>query len=87
MCNQAVSLLAAAIESRGIPTVCLMLLREVAEHVRPPRALVVPYPHGFPLGKPHDPAGQREVLRAALALLGRTDVPLVTDFEDSTRGR
>lgn len=82
MCNQAVSLLAAAIESRGIPTVCLMLLREVAERVRPPRALAVPYPHGFPLGKPHDPVVQRNVLRAALALLERTDVPFVSDFEE-----
>lgn len=82
MCNQAVSLLAAAIESRGIPTVCLMLLREVAERVRPPRALAVPYPHGFPLGKPHDLVVQRNVLRAALALLERTDVPFVSDFED-----
>lgn len=71
MCNQAVSLLAAAIERRGIPTVCVMLLREIAEKVRPPRALWVPYPHGYPLGAPHDAALQKRVMLDAFALLER----------------
>jgi hypothetical protein len=79
MCNQAVSLMAAAIERRGIATVCLVLLREVAEKVRPPRALFVPYPHGYPLGKPHDAELQRRILLEALALLPRADVPLLHD--------
>jgi hypothetical protein len=48
MCNQAVSLIAAEIERRGIPTVCVILLREIAERVRPPRALSVPFPLGYP---------------------------------------
>jgi hypothetical protein len=81
MCNQAVSLIAAEIERRGISTVCLVLLREVAEKVRPPRALVVPFEHGFPLGRPHDPEGQRQVIRAALALLERdARPPLIVDY-------
>ena len=37
MCNQAVGLIAAELELRGITTVCIVLLREVAEKVRPPR--------------------------------------------------
>lgn len=53
------------------------LLREVAEKVRPPRALVVPFRHGFPLGAPHDAGLQRRVIEAALALLDRDDVPLI----------
>jgi hypothetical protein len=77
MCNQTVSLLAAAIESRGIPTVCIVLLREVAEKVRPPRALFVPYPHGFPLGMPNDAATQRRVMREALALLDEPHGPVL----------
>jgi hypothetical protein len=79
MCNQTVSLIAAEIERRGIATVCVMLLREVAEKVRPPRALVVPFAHGFPLGKPHDAEEQKKVMRAALALLDR-DAPLIADY-------
>ncbi len=81
MCNQAVSLIAAEIEKRGIPTTCVMLLREIAEKVRPPRALCVPFPFGYPLGKPHDAEGQRSVLRAALALLEREGpAPVITDY-------
>jgi len=50
MCNQSVGLIASVIEKSGIPTVCLSLLREVAEKVRPPRTLFVPFPIGYPLG-------------------------------------
>ena len=81
MCNQAVGLIAAELELRGITTVCIVLLREVAEKVRPPRALAVPFRHGFPLGAPHDAGLQRRVIEAALALLDRNDVPLIADME------
>ncbi len=81
MCNQTVGLIAAELERRGIPTVCIELLREVAERVRPPRSLVVPYPHGYPLGKPNDPDLQRQVVIAALALLAReAQPPLIVDL-------
>ena len=74
MCNQAVSLVGAECERRGVATVTIQLLREVAEAVRPPRALLVPFPHGFPLGAPGDPAGQRAVVEAALGLLVRKEL-------------
>jgi hypothetical protein len=81
MCNQAVSLLAAVIEQRGIPTACIILLREIAEKVRPPRALAVPFPHGYPLGAPHDAEKQRDVIVAALRLLEREGPPpLLADY-------
>jgi hypothetical protein len=81
MCNQAVCLLAAEIERRGIATVCLMLLREIAEQVRPPRALALPYPHGYPLGAPNDAQTQREVMMRAFAMLDREGPgPLLDDF-------
>lgn len=82
MCNQAVSLIAAEIERRGIPTVCLMLLREVAEKVRPPRALLVPYPHGFPLGRPNDAELQRRILLRALELLSRPSGPVLEEWRE-----
>jgi|GEM_PF-384289 len=69
MCNQTVSLVAAEMERRGIVTVVVQLLRNVAEAVGPPRALCVPFRFGYPLGAPDDPALQQSVLEAALSLV------------------
>ena len=69
MCNQAVGLVAAELERQGITTVALQLLREVALRVRPPRALFVPFPHGYPLDAPRAPERQHRVLEAALCVL------------------
>jgi D-proline reductase (dithiol) PrdB len=81
MCNQAVGLIAAELEQRGITTVCVVLLREVAEKVRPPRALFVPFRHGYPLGLPNDAATQRTVIEAALRIVERdADPPILITF-------
>lgn len=76
-------LVAAELERQGIATVVIQLLREVAERVRPPRALYVPYPHGYPLGLPGDAAGQRRVIECALRLLEDPArvAPVLVDFE------
>ena len=84
MCNQTVSLIAAELERQGISTVCLVLLREIAEAVRPPRALAVPFAHGFPLGEVHDPEGQRSVIESALRLLESEGKPgMIEDYRGS----
>jgi hypothetical protein len=75
MCNQTVGLVAAELERRGISTVCLILLREIAAKVRPPRALWVPFPHGYPLAKPGSPDAQRAVIEAAFRLLEESPGP------------
>jgi hypothetical protein len=82
MCSQAVCLMAAELERRGISTVAIVLLREVAETVRPPRALFVPFRHGYPLEKPGDPVRQRAVLEAMLAMLEEPALapPALVDF-------
>ncbi len=82
MCNQTVSLVAAELERQGISTVVLILLKEVAEEVRPPRALAVPFPHGYPLDRPDDPERQHAVIEAALRLFEgpETAGPVLTDF-------
>jgi hypothetical protein len=87
MCNQAVCLVAAALERCGIATVALVLLREVAERVRPPRALAVPFRHGYPLGAAGEPALQHEVLEAALRMLEDASLapPALRDFAAATR--
>lgn len=74
--------MAAELERRGIATVTVILLREVALKVRPPRALFVPFPHGYPLNSPGRPDRQHAVIEAALRLLEQTDAepPLLADF-------
>jgi D-proline reductase (dithiol) PrdB len=81
MCNQTVGLIAAEIERQGISTVCIVLLRSVAEAVRPPRALWVPYKHGYPLGEPDNAKVQRDVIEAALQLIATTEgAPVLKEF-------
>jgi len=83
MCNQAVSLVAAELERRGIATVAIQLLRDVAKRVRPPRALFVPFRHGYPLDAPLIPAKQHAVIEAALRVLEDSALqpPTLVDFE------
>ncbi len=69
-------LVARELESRGIATVSLMLLREVAEKVCPPRSLVVPeFGWGQPLGPPGDAALHRRVALEALEMIWETREP------------
>jgi len=77
MCNQTVSLVAAEIERHGIPTVEQIYLREAAVALRPPRALLVPFPHGYALGAPCDTDLQLSVLRQTFALLDENGLPPV----------
>jgi D-proline reductase (dithiol) PrdB len=81
MCHQTVGLIQGFIEAEGIPTVSLSLLREVTGRVRPPRALFVPRPMGYPLGEPGRPDLQESILLAALALLSRVEAgPILEEF-------
>ena len=79
------SLVAAELERRGISTVVVQLLRLAAEKVKPPRALAVPFRHGYPLDSPNDPAKQRAVLEAALSILENKSVmpPTIVDYQGS----
>ncbi|MGB5747894.1 MAG: hypothetical protein WBM69_12985 [Desulfobacterales bacterium] len=79
------SLVAAELEQRGISTVVIQLLRLATEKVRPPRALVVPYRHGYPLGSANDPEKQGSVLTAALNLLTDPALkpPAIVDYRGS----
>ena len=74
-------LIQSVIERSGIPTVSITACRELTEKVRPPRALFVDRPFGYPLGAPADAPVQTRIILAALSLLGRrVDEPLIVDF-------
>jgi hypothetical protein len=74
--------LARALETEGIATTSISMVREHSEKVKPPRALFVPFPFGHALGRPDDPALQHRVLRAALDLLAEPSGPVLRDFPE-----
>ena len=57
------------------------MLEKITAKIRPPRALSVPYPLGYPLGEPNSPLLQTAILRQLLALLQRDDVPVLEDLK------
>jgi hypothetical protein len=69
-------------------TASITMLPEVTRKVRVPRALAVPYPLGYPLGPPDDPAQQRRILLvlALLALAEARDVPRLESLEEHLGG-
>ncbi len=75
-------MLARALETAGIATTSISMVREHSEKTKPPRALFVPFPFGYALGRPDDPALQHRVLRAALDLLAEPVGPVLRDFPD-----
>lgn len=80
MCNQSVGLIQRAIEYSGIATVSISLLREITEKIRSPRALFVPFPLGYPLGEANNVALQTRIMRTALELLSRSDIPVLQAY-------
>lgn len=68
-------LIARAIEAAGIPTVCVVMNRDIAENVGIPRALHVHFPYGAPLGPAGNTDTQRNVIREALGLFESAGEP------------
>lgn len=56
-------------EESGIRTVSITMSAEMTAHVQPPRALLVDFPLGHPMGRPNDPDMGSRVLREALEVL------------------
>ncbi len=80
MCHQSVGLIQRAIEYAGMTTVSISVLKEITEKIRPPRALFVLYPLGYPLGEPDNSELQTRIMRAAFSLLARNDFPVLESF-------
>jgi hypothetical protein len=75
------------LEERGFSTVTVASVRVQAEKTRPPRAIWTPAMLGRPMGEPGDAEFQLRFLRTALALLERTDGPVILeDFPDDPPG-
>jgi len=78
-----VSAIAHHLESEGIATTLIALIRLHAEKARPPRALWVPFQLGRPVGAPLNKAFQHRVLSIALSLLEKdAATPILEDFPE-----
>ncbi len=75
MCSQVVGLLARVVESRGIATVNVSLVRAQSEMVKPPRTVFVKWPFAHPLGEPFNRNQQRQIIHDALKVLLTTKKP------------
>ncbi len=62
-------------EENDLPTVVLTPVPEFHNAVGIPRSAAIAYPFGRPVGEVHDQQGQRDVLRAAIAMLETADTP------------
>jgi len=63
-----------AIERRGIATVSITVARDVTEHVKPPRAVFVPFMMGHHFGVPFHCDLQRRIIVAALDRILQAEV-------------
>jgi hypothetical protein len=70
-----VGLLAREIEARGVTTVGLALVKEVAMAAHAPRFLYLRWPFGHALGEPGNVAQQRTVLHDMLSMAGNAQRP------------
>ncbi len=69
LCHQSIGLIARAIETAGIPTICLAVDRTVIEEVRSPRGAFYNGQLGSVAGKPNWQQHQRRILDEALRWL------------------
>lgn len=81
-CTRSASAIGYYLESEGIMSTGIALVRENAAALKPPRLLWVTFPLGFPMGKPGDAAFQRRVLEASLDLLNRPAGPVLEDYPE-----
>jgi hypothetical protein len=81
-----VGLLAREIEARGVTTVALALVKEVAVAAHAPRFLYLHWPFGHSLGEPGNVAQHRTVLHDMLSMAASAPRPgLVVDLPSRLR--
>jgi len=69
------------LEREGLATVLIGLIPQHVQNIKPPRALLVPFELGRPLGEPGNREQQRAVLSSALQLLDQPGSgPIVGSF-------
>ena len=75
-----------AIESRGIPTVSLSVMRGPTEQMKLPRVLLARFSRGQSVGPPGESETQRWVLRQAFHLLETASEPTLEEYVEEGLG-
>jgi hypothetical protein len=70
-----VPVLARELESRGLSTVVVTPMPDLAEHLLAPRTVGVEFPFAHAFGRPGDAATQRRALETALVVLAGAATP------------
>jgi D-proline reductase (dithiol) PrdB len=63
------------IESVGIATISISIVRKYTEEIKPPRSIFLRWPFGHPLGEAHNIPQQAAVLGKAFEALYQIDEP------------
>lgn len=74
-CHRCTGLIARALEARGLPTVMMHTLLEMAEAFKPPRPVFLDFPVGCSAGRPNDPEAQKNIVKSSLALAPQLGTP------------
>lgn len=69
MCHRSTSVLARALEARGMPTITTSTSWEMTAQYKPPRVAWLDFPLGCAAGRPNRPAQQRDILRTVLNMV------------------
>jgi D-proline reductase (dithiol) PrdB len=69
ICNHSLAVIQRVLEATGLATISLTIEPEMMQLVRVPRAMIVDFPPGCPVGEPGDHDKQRKVLEEALEYL------------------
>jgi D-proline reductase (dithiol) PrdB len=69
ICNHSLAIIQRVLEAAGLATISLTIEPEMMKLVKVPRAMVVDFPPGCPVGEPTDREKQRKVLQEALEYL------------------
>jgi hypothetical protein len=75
ICNHSLAIIQRVLEGAGLPTISLTVEAEMMKLVKVPRAMVVDFPPGCPVGEPTDHGKQRRVVQEALDYLSSMTQP------------
>jgi D-proline reductase (dithiol) PrdB len=75
ICHHSLAVIQRGLEAAGLATISLTLEPELMKLVKVPRAMVVDFPPGCPVGEPTDSDKQRKVLKEAIEYLSTMTQP------------
>jgi D-proline reductase (dithiol) PrdB len=75
LCNRTAGWIARELEKRGLSTLCLVTIKEVAQQMRIPRSVFVNFPFGMPLGPAYARSLHESIVGEMIHALRAADKP------------